>query len=468
MLEQSAVSREEVIGIGVDFTSCTLLPVDRQGRPLCLKPEYESRPHAYVKLWKHHAAQYEADKINRVLAKGDYREKYKIDEKVSSELLLPKAMQILDEDPELYREADQLLEAGDWLTRTLTGSGKRSASTAGYKAWWQEGRGYPEKGFYRAFDERLENFVEEKLPGEICPVDQAVGYLNQEWARRLGLCAGIAVAPVIIDSHAGVPGSGVLEKGQMMLVVGTSSVALALSDKPYYGKGIVGTVKNAIIPGYYALESGIAAVGDALEWFVTSCVPASCHEQARKEGRNIHDFLSRRAAELKPGESPVMALDWLGGNKTPYVDGSLMGGFYGITLQTRPEELYRALIEATAFGTRRIVESMEESGTKVCEIITSGGISKKNPFFMQIYADVLGMKLRVAENIQTAALGSAIYAAVAAGREKGGYDTLAQAIRAMTRVEEPRYYPIKENQEAYSRLYEKYKEMAAFFSNWRA
>ena len=163
-----------------------------------------------------------------------------------------------------------------------------------------------------------------------------------------------------------------------------------------------------------------------------------------------------------------MALDWLGGNKTPYVDGSLMGGFYGITLQTRPEELYRALIEATAFGTRRIVESMEESGTKVCEIITSGGISKKNPFFMQIYADVLGMKLRVAENIQTAALGSAIYAAVAAGREKGGYDTLAQAIRAMTRVEEPRYYPIKENQEAYSRLYEKYKEMAAFFSNWRA
>lgn len=468
VLEQTGICGECVIGIGIDFTSCTMLPIDKEGTPFCMKPGYESRPHAYVKLWKHHAAQYEADKINEILSRGQYREKYKIDEKVSSELLLPKAMQILDEDPQLYAEADQLLEAGDWLTRTLTGSGKRSASTAGYKAWWEEGRGYPEKGFYEAFDSRLQNFVEEKLKGEICPVDQAVGYLTEDWALRLGLCSGIAVAPAIIDSHAGVPGSGVLEKGQMMLVVGTSSVALALSDKSYYGKGIVGTVKNAIIPGYYALESGIAAVGDSLEWFVTNCVPESYYRQAEKEGKNIHTYLSQKAAELNPCESPVMALDWLGGNKTPYVDGSLMGGFYGITLQTKPEELYRALIEATAFGTRRIVESMEESGTKVQEVITSGGISKKNPFFMQIYADVLGLKLRVAENMQTAALGSAIYAAVAAGKEKGGYGTIAEAVRAMTRVEEPRYYPVKENQETYSRLYKKYKEMAAFFSRWRA
>ena len=468
VMEQGKVPKEDVIGIGIDFTSCTMMPVDQEGVPFCMKEGYESRPHAYAKLWKHHAAQYEADKINQVLAEGSYREKYKIDEKVSSELLLPKAMQILDEDPEIYQEADALVEAGDWLTRVLTGSRKRSASMAGYKAWWSEERGYPEEAFYRAFDERLEHFTEEKLKGEVCPVDQAIGYLTREWADRLGLQGGIAVAPAVIDSHAGVPGSGVLEKGQMMLVVGTSSVVLALSDKPYYGKGIVGTVKSGIIPGFYALESGIAAVGDALEWFVSNAVPGSCCRRAEEEGLNIHAYLSREAAKMQPGESPVIALDWLGGNKTPYVDGSLLGGFYGVGLRTKPEELYRALIEATAFGTRRIVESMEESGTRIEKVVVSGGISKKNPFFMQIYADVLGLELSVAENMQTAALGSAVYAAVAAGGEQGGYDTVDQAVRAMTRVEEPLYRPDPAHREAYDKLYEKYKKMASFFSEWRA
>lgn len=260
---------------------------------------------------------------------------------------------------------------------------------AGYKAWWNQREGYPNREFFAAVDPRMENFVEEKLPGKICNVGKAVGTLSYEWAERLGLKEGIPVASAVIDSHAGVPGSGISCEKQAMLVLGTSSVMVALNDKPYSQKGVYGGVRDGVVPGYYALESGLAAVGDLFAWFVENLVPMSYYKEANEQGLDIYGLLNVKAEKLKAGESGLLVLDWWNGNKTPFVNGNLTGSIIGLTLNTKPEQIYRALLEATAFGTRQILELYEESGIQIEEIIASGGIASKNPMLMQIYADVL-------------------------------------------------------------------------------
>ena len=325
---------------------------------------------------------------------------------------------------------------------------------AGYKAWWVQS--YPDAHFLAALHPGLEHFAQEKLPGEIIPIGTAVGYLNAEWAKRLGLAQGIAVAPTIIDSHAGAPGSGLTNDRQMILVLGTSSVMIAFGKEPYSEKGICGGVKDAIIPGYYALESGLAAVGDMFGWFVENCVPAAYVKEAEQKRISVHTLLSEKAESIAPGESGLLALDWWNGNKTPFVNGNLGGVLLGMTLQTKPEEIYRALIEATAFGTKRIVELYEKSGVVIDEVIASGGITQKNPMLMQIYADVLEKPVRVASCEQTAALGSAIYAAMAAGSAAGGYDSCWTAMEHMSSKKEVFYMPSEENREKYRELYALY------------
>ena len=459
LLKESGVAKEDMIGIGIDFTSCTMLPIDADAVPLCEKPEFVGRRNAYVKLWKHHGAQKQADQINDLLQRDGYVEDMRFCGTVSPEVLVPKVMEILEEDPEIYEAADEMLEAGDWLTRLLTGSHNRSCSMAGYKAWWDERQGYPDAEFYKKLNPALETFVEDKMPGEVCPIGKAIGTLTEEWAERLGLMPGIAVAPTLIDSHAGFPGSGIYSERQMMLVLGTSSVIAALSKKPYSEKGICGSVKDALVPGYYALESGLAAVGDMFGWFVDNMTSAAYKEEAEKEGMNLHAFLSKKAEQLKPGQSGIVALDWWNGNKTPFVNGDLSGVLLGMTLRTKPEEIYRALIEAAAFGTKRILDLYEAQGVIVDEIVASGGIALKNPLLMQIYADVLGKTLKVAASDQAAALGSAVYAAIAAGTKAGGYDVYSDAVQHMSRVREECYTPQKENTVIYEKIYSIYCQL---------
>ena len=456
LLKESGVAKEDIIGIGIDFTSCTMMPVDADAVPLCEKPEFVSRRNAYVKLWKHHGAQKQADQINELLEREGLTEDPRFGGKVSPELLIPKVMEILEEDPEIYEAADEILEAGDWLTRLLTGSHNRSCSMAGYKAWWNERDGYPEHEFYKKLNPALETFAEDKMPGAVCPIGKAIGTLTKEWADRLGLSQGIAVAPTLIDSHAGFPGSGIYSDRQMMLVLGTSSVMAALNKKPYAEKGICGAVRDALVPGYYALESGLAAVGDLFGWFVDEMTPASYKEEAEQEGLNLHAFLSKKAEQLKPGQSGVIALDWWNGNKTPFVNGELSGVLLGMTLHTKPEEIYRALIEATAFGTKRILDLYEANGASVDEIVVSGGIALKNPMLMQIYANVLGKTLKIAASDQAAALGSAVYAAIAAGKKAGGYDTYSEAVQHMSKVRENYYTPQEKCTEVYKKMYSIY------------
>lgn len=462
-MEQSGVPAEDVIGLSIDFTSCTVVAADEQKRPLCDLEEFRSRPHAYAKLWKHHGAQDEADEINEVLTRQGLISLPKYGGAVSPELLLPKILEVLRDDPEIYEKAWVFLEAGDWMTWNLTGQLKRSGNMAAYKAMWSPEDGYVPQSVLDALDPGLHDLISEKLRGEVCPAGGLIGGLTQEWADRLGLPCGIAVGASIIDSHAGMPGSGIYRPGQLMLVLGTSSVELLLSDQPYADHGVVGSVRGAIMPGYYSLEAGLAAVGDMYGWFVDGYVPASYKKEAEDMGMNLHQYLSYLAQKLKPGDSGLLALDWWNGNKTPYVNGDLSGVLLGLTLRTKPEEIYRALVEANAFGTRMIMEEFMKSGAAVEEVIVSGGIAEKNPFVLRVFTDVLKRPVRISASNQTAALGSAMYAAAAAGQEAGGYVSVADAAKALAKLKEEVYEPDASASEKYDRLYEMYCEAAEAF-----
>lgn len=461
-LAQSALSRDDIIGLSVDFTASTILPIDASGVPLCAYEKYIHRPHSYVKLWKHHAAGKQTRQINELLKQRGVLDQPRYGGKVSSELFLPKVLQMLQEDPEIYAAADQILEAGDWITQLLTGEHRRSASTAAYKAMWNEEDGYPVDVF-SALESRLEGITETKMRGDICPVGGKFGELNQVWAEKLGLLPGTAVGANVIDAHSGMPGCGITRPGQMMLIIGTSSVQAALSEEPYSGKGILGGVKNGIIPGYYALESGLAGVGDIFEWFLTTCLPAAYKDKAAAYGLNLFRYLSDLAGKYRPGESGLLALDWWTGNKTPFVDAGLSGLILGLTLGTKPEEVYRALVEATGFGTRMIMDQFEEAGVGISAIYACGGIAEKDDFLMQIYADITNREIKVSASGQTAALGAAMYASVAAGAERGGYNHIAEAAVAMSRIREHIYMPNPANVLLYERLYAHYQRLSAYF-----
>lgn len=467
VMTKSGVPKEDVIGLSIDFTSCTVVAADDRKRPLCDVKGFEARPHAYAKLWKHHGAQDEADRLNSLL-----REKGIIDEPrfggaVSPELLLPKILETVNDDPEIYDAASVFMEAGDWMTWILTDTLKRSGNMASYKAMWTPEDGYVTQEILDELSPRFKNLLTEKLRGEICPAGKRVGYLCREWAEKLGLHTGVAVGASIIDSHAGMPGSGICRLGQMMLVLGTSSVQLLLSEKPYSGHGVVGGVRGAIMPGYYSLEAGLAAVGDMYGWFVDHFVPAAYEKEAAERDVSIHQYLSDLAARLRPGESGLLALDWWNGNKTPYVNGNLTGVIAGMNLRTRPEEIYRALIEANAFGSRMIMEEFMKSGAKVDEVIVSGGIAEKNPLVLRIFADVLNRPLKLSASDQTAALGSAMYAAAAAGEAAGGYESVAGAAGALAKLKETVYVPDPESVRRYERLYALYRKMAEAFDPGR-
>ena len=463
VMRESGVPKEDVIGLSIDFTSCTVVAADEQKRALSSLTQFRPNPHAWVKLWKHHGAQAQADEINELLTRKGMIDDPRYGGAISPELLLPKVLQVLREAPEIYQAAYVFLEAGDWLTWNLTGELKRSGNMAAYKAMWTPEDGYISKDLLLELDPGLDNLIEEKLRGQICPAGGCIGHLTQEWAKELGLMPGIAIGASIIDSHAGMPGSGICRKGQMMLVLGTSSVELLLSDQPYAAHGVVGAVKGAIMPGYYSLEAGIAAIGDMYGWFADGYVPSAYEKEAAQKGQNLHQLLSEKAALLAPGESGLLALDWWNGNKTPYVNGDLSGVLIGLTLQTKPEEIYRALIEATAYGTRMIMEEFMKSGAQVDEVIVSGGIPEKNPLVLRIFTDVLNRPVKISASDQTAALGSAMYAAAAAGKEAGGYESVAEAAQAHARLKEEVYLPDAAHAQTYDQLFSLYCELAGLF-----
>lgn len=463
VVKEAGIEPKDVIGIGIDFTACTMMPVLADGTPLCTLPKYRRKPHAWVKLWKHHAAQPEADKINATARRLAEPWLTRYGGKISSEWFFAKTLQILDEAPEIYAEADRLIEAADWVIWQLTGEETRNSCTAGYKAMWSKREGFPKDSFFAALDPRLERVIDQKMSRKIRPIGDRAGGLSPQAAKWTGLKEGTAVAIANVDAHVSVPAATVTEPGRMVMIMGTSICHMVLGEQERMVEGMCGVVEDGIIPGLFGFEAGQSGVGDIFAWFVEAAVPPEYHALARKRRVDLHKALELEAAGLNPGESGLLALDWWNGNRSVLVDVDLTGMLLGATLATKAPEIYRALIEATAFGTRVIVEAFDHNGVAVNELVACGGLPEKNKLLMQIYADVTGREIKVTASKQTPALGSAMFGAVAAGGATGGYDTVFEAAQRMARLQKATYHPIAANQKVYERLYQEYVRLYDYF-----
>ena len=457
-VKKSGIDASQIIGIGVDFTSCSVMPVKADNTPLCFLEKYKDEPHAYVKLWKHHAAQDEANKITAMAQKMGEKWLDIYGKKTSSEWLFAKLWQILDEAPEIYDDMDCFLEAGDWLTWFLTGNLKRSACQAGYKAFWNKGLGgYPSKEFFKALDPRLENVVEEKLKGEVVPLGTCG--LTKQAAELMGLKEDTPVAVSVIDAHVCVPAVKIASPGKMLAIMGTSTCHMLLAEEEKPVPGVCGYVEDGILPGFIGYEAGQACAGDHFAWFVENCVPESYRVEAKKQGVSIHVYLQQLASKLSAGQSGLLALDWWNGNRSILVDADLTGLMLGMTLTTKPEEMYRALVEATAFGTRMIIENFEKYGVRVDEFYASGGIAEKSPFAMQIYSDVIKKPIRISGSTQSCALGSAIFGAVV-GK---AHPDIVTAAEKMGKLKDVVFYPDEKSSQVYDKLFAEYATLQEYF-----
>jgi L-ribulokinase len=454
VLQASRVDPADVIGLGVDFTANTILPVQADGTPLCFLPEYRSHPHAWTKLWKHHSAQPEANRMTEIAHRRGEAFLKHYGGKISSEWCIPKVWQMVDEAPEIYAAADRIIEAGDWLVWQLTGVETHNSCAAGYKSLWSKREGFPSDEFFKALDPRLEHCVDEKLApaGFILPPGAKAGELSKQAAAWTGLRAGIAVAAAHVDAHVAVPAATVTGPGRMVIIMGTSNCHMVLGAQEKAVPGMCGCVEDGIVPGWFGFEAGQSCVGDLFAWYVENCVPARYEREAEQQGVNVHTLLEQKAAALKPGQSGLMALDWWNGNRSVLVDVDLTGLLVGMTLTTKPEEIYRALIEATAYGTRVIIKTFEKSGVAVNEIVATGGLPNRNRLLMQIYADVTGREVKLASAKQTSAVGAAMHGAVAAGC----FADIGEASRAMAHLRDEVYRPDPHAQAVYERLFREY------------
>lgn len=458
-MREASIPASQVVGIGIDFTACTMLPVKADGTPLCFLDEWRMNPHSWVKLWKHHAAQPQADRINETARKmgEDWLERY--GGKISSEWFFSKALQIYEEDPALYAAADRMLEATDWVIWQMTGVETRNACTAGYKAIVQDGD-YPARDYFEALAPGFGDIIDTKMSRNFAPLGGRAGSLTEQAAEWTGLQPGIAVAVANVDAHVTVPAVGVVEPGSMILIMGTSTCHMTISDERKVVEGMCGVVRDGIIPGYYGYEAGQSGVGDIFAWYINhGGVTPEYHEAAERAGLDIHQYLEREAAKQKPGESGLLALDWVNGNRSILVDADLSGMIVGLTLATRPPEIYRALIEATAYGTRLIVESFEKRGIPINELVASGGLPEKNKMLTQIYADVTGKPFKISGAKQGPAVGAAMHAAVAAGV----YENIQAAAAKMAAPISVTVNPIPANKAIYDQLYAEYITLHDYF-----
>lgn len=463
VMQKSSVNPKDVIGIGVDFTASTVLPVKHDRTPLCFMEKYADKPHAYIKLWKHHGGEAEAQEIDRIAKERGEKWVSLYGGKISCEWMIPKVLETIHKAPEVYDAADRYMEALDWIIWNLTGEESRSACGAGYKAFYHHEMGYPGEDFYRELHPSMEKLIEEKLNAPIKGVGSCAGYLTSEMAEKLGLAEGTAVATGIIDAHAAVVGSGISKPGTMMIIVGTSSCHMLLSEKEAGIPGVAGIVKDGIMPGYFAYEAGQCCVGDHFDWFVKNCVPASYVEEAAEKGCSVHELLTEKLSGYDAGQSGLIALDWFNGVRSPLMDFNLNGMMIGMNLQTKPEEMYLALIEATAYGTRMIIDSFENAGVPVEEIVLGGGIPKKNAMLVQVYADICRRNIRIASSANASALGAAILGIAAADEMVSGYHNANEAAAKLGKIEADIYRPNEKNALVYDKLYAEYQALHEYF-----
>lgn len=459
VMRKSGVEKEQVKGIGIDFTGSTVMAVDEKVLPLCKKEEFKNRPHAYVKLWKHHGAHREAEDFTRAAEETDQELLLANGGRISPECFFPKILQTLREDMQVYQAANLFIEAGDWLVWQMTGNLTRSMSAASLKAFYRKERGYPAAEFFHRADHRIKNIVEEKVKGDLVPLGGCAGQLREEYAQKLGLKPGIAVAPMQLDAPAALPAVGVRKEGQVMLTLGTSTGLLLCAKEKKPVEGICSLSLDGTLPGYYGYSAGQYGAGDILDWYMNNCLPEAYGKQARDAGISAFDLLTQKASQLRPLESGLVALDWWNGNRSRLVNTNLSGMILGMTLQTKPEEIFRALIEAFAMGTRQIFDAYSEHDIAIDDVYACGGMARKNPLVMQIYADVLGIPIYIAKVDATPAVGAAIFAATAAGL----YESVDLAIEKMNCLSDVCYKPDSKNHELYNKLYQEYCLLHDYF-----
>jgi L-ribulokinase len=443
VLARAGVPAERVVGLGVDFTSCTVLPITADGEPLCRAPRWRERPHAWPKLWKHHAAQPVADRLNDVaLERGEpFLQRY--GGRISSEWYFPKLIEIWLEDREVYDAADGFIEATDWIVWHMTGRECRQSCAAGYKAMWSADEGLPPVAYFEAAYPGFDR-PGEKLGTTFEPLGTRAGTLRPELAGRFGLGEDVAVAVGNVDSFASVPGAGVESPGVFVMAIGTSICDMVVAADEVRLPGITGVVRDGILPGRFGYEAGQTAVGDMLAWFVRTL-----GEEAQ------FDDLERQAAELAPGETGLVALDWFNGNRSILADADLSGAILGLTLRTRPDEIYRALLESIAFGNRRIMDNFTEHGIALERIVACGGIAEKSPLTMQLLADVSGRPVHVPDSELIPARGAALFGAVAAGV----YESIDDAITATRPADAHVYGPRSQATATYDQVYPVYRRL---------
>lgn len=458
-LREAGVDAAEVVGLGVDFTCCTLLPVDKNGVPLCFSSRFEKEPLSFALLWKHHAAHAYAEHLTAVARERGERFLARCGGKIDEEWLLPKLYQVKEEAPQVFAAADRFLEAGDFVVQTLTGTCARSYHFAAYKTHYSTEDGYPPVDFLNAAYPFSGETVLEKLRGEHLFMGSCAGRLLPEYAEKLGLCADTAVAVAVPDAHCAGAALGLSQAGDMFGVLGTSACFVALGDKETEIPGICGCVKDGAIPGFYGLEAGLCSLGDHYAFAAKNLTSPAYAKEAEARGIEMLPLLLEKAARKKAGESGLLALNWFNGNRSPLVDPLLSGCFVGLTLASAPEDMLRALLEATAFGVRNIIENFERYGVLIRRIIATGGIARKDPFTMQLYADVLGREIVVTQTSQAPARGVAIGAAVAAGV----YADMLSASQVMHASVERVYTPCAEEHATYDLLYAEYKTLHDYF-----
>jgi L-ribulokinase len=456
-LRESGVDPARVIGIATDFTACTVLPTLADGTPLCRLPAFADRPHAWPKLWKHHAAQPHADRINTLAhARGEpWIARY--GGKISSEWQVAKALQLLEEDPDVYAATERWIEAADWIVWRLTGVETRNTCTAGYKGIFQDGS-YPSRDFFAALNPAFADFADTRLSTDLLPLGSPAGALTPRAAGWTGLRPATAVAAGNVDAHVSAPAAQATGDGQMLAVLGTSTCHVMSSATLATVPGMCGVVDGGIVAGRFGYEAGQSGVGDIFAWWADHNVPDSYRRAAQAAGLSLQQYLTDLTADDPVGVHGLVALDWMNGNRSVLVDHTLSGMVIGLTLATRPEHVYRALLEATAFGTRRIIDAFTDAGVPVRELFAGGGLIR-NATLMRLYCDVTGLPIHVTATSQAPALGSAIHAAVAAG----AYPDVPTAAAAMGRVHRDAYLPDPHRHAAYSRLYEEYRVLHDYF-----
>ena len=456
-LKVSGINRADVIGIATDFTACTMVPVIEDGTPLNQLPEFKDNPHAYVKLWKHHAAQPHADRINQVARERKEAWLPRYGGQISSEWELAKGLQILEEAPDVYNKMYKFVEAADWIIWQLCGTYLRNACTAGYKGNLQDGK-YPSREYFKALNPAFEMFAEEKISHTIGQLGAKAGGLTAEAAAWTGLPEGIAVAVGNVDAHVTAPAAKATLPGQMVAIMGTSTCHVMNHDQIAEVPGMCGVVDGGIVSGLFGYEAGQSGVGDIFAWYVNNQVPQRYFDDAKSANKSIHQYLTDLGAEEAIGAHGLVALDWHSGNRSVLVDHELSGTVFGLTLTTTAEQIYRALLESTAFGTRMIVDTFNASNVPVKEFIVAGGLLK-NAFLMQLYSDITRLPISTIDTEQGPALGSAIHAAVASGF----YKDVNEAAGAMGKVLKHVYLPREESSKRYDALYREYLELHDYF-----